>query len=107
MADRPMTTMSTTDVIELLLADHEEAKSLLGRFDHTERTERAAKAVADHDRDVHGRRARQRLCDAVHFGELTLGEPAALLDDHVPQRSSRTADAREPDVHETQHEVPE
>jgi len=42
MADRPMTTMSTTDVIELLLADHEEAKSLLGRFDHTERTERAA-----------------------------------------------------------------
>jgi hemerythrin superfamily protein len=42
MADRPMTTMSTTDVIELLLADHEEAKALLGRFDHTEPSERAA-----------------------------------------------------------------
>jgi hemerythrin superfamily protein len=34
--------MSTTDVIELLLADHEQAKALLGRFDHTEPTERAA-----------------------------------------------------------------
>jgi hemerythrin superfamily protein len=34
--------MSTTDVIELLLADHEEAKALLSRFDHTEPSERAA-----------------------------------------------------------------
>jgi hemerythrin superfamily protein len=42
MADRPMTTMSTTDVIELLLADHEQAKELLARFDHTEPSERAA-----------------------------------------------------------------
>jgi hemerythrin superfamily protein len=42
MADRPMTTMSTTDVIDLLLADHKEAKALMGRFDHTEPSERAA-----------------------------------------------------------------
>ena len=42
MADRPMTTMSTTDVVELLLADHEEAKALLGRFDHIAPTERAS-----------------------------------------------------------------
>jgi hemerythrin superfamily protein len=35
MADRPMTTLSTTDVIELLLADHEDAKALLDRFDAT------------------------------------------------------------------------
>ena len=42
MADRPMTTMSTTDVIDLLLADHEEAKALLERFHATEPSERAA-----------------------------------------------------------------
>jgi hemerythrin superfamily protein len=42
MADRPMTTMSTTDVIELLLADHQAAKALLGRFDHIGLTERPA-----------------------------------------------------------------
>jgi hemerythrin superfamily protein len=42
MADRPMTTMSTTDVIELLLADHQQAKALVGRFDNTEPSERAA-----------------------------------------------------------------
>jgi hemerythrin superfamily protein len=42
MADRPMTTLSTTDVIELLLADHEAAKVLLGRFDDVVPTERAA-----------------------------------------------------------------
>jgi hemerythrin superfamily protein len=34
--------MSTTDVIELLLADHEQAKALLGRFGDTEPTARAA-----------------------------------------------------------------
>jgi hemerythrin superfamily protein len=33
MADRPRTTMSTTDVIELLLVDHKQAKVLLERFD--------------------------------------------------------------------------
>jgi hemerythrin superfamily protein len=42
MADRPMTTMSTTDVVELLLADHAEAKALLGRFDQIAPTERAS-----------------------------------------------------------------
>src|ERR1700722_9744123 len=42
MADRPLTTMSTTDVVELLLADHEEAKALLGRFDHIAPLERAS-----------------------------------------------------------------
>jgi hemerythrin superfamily protein len=41
MDERPMTTMSTTDVIELLLSDHEEAKALLGRFDDIVPTERA------------------------------------------------------------------
>jgi hemerythrin superfamily protein len=41
MADRPMTTMSTTDVVELLLADHEEAKALLGRFEDVLPAERA------------------------------------------------------------------
>jgi hemerythrin superfamily protein len=34
--------MSTTDVIELLLADHEEAKALLGRFEQIGPTERAS-----------------------------------------------------------------
>ncbi len=42
MADRPMTTASTTDVVELLLADHEEAKSLLSRFEQIAPIERAA-----------------------------------------------------------------
>jgi hemerythrin superfamily protein len=42
MADRPRTTMSTTYIVDLLLADHEEAKALLGRFDHLAPTERAA-----------------------------------------------------------------
>jgi hemerythrin superfamily protein len=42
MADRPMTTMSTTDVVELLLADHEEAKALLARFDHIAPNDRAS-----------------------------------------------------------------
>jgi hemerythrin superfamily protein len=41
MADRPMTTMSTTDVIELLLADHDAAEALLGRFDDIVLAERA------------------------------------------------------------------
>jgi hemerythrin superfamily protein len=41
MADRPMTTASTTDVIELLLADHREARALLGRFEQIAMTERA------------------------------------------------------------------
>jgi hemerythrin superfamily protein len=36
-----MTTMSTTDVVELLLADHEKARTLLGRFDDIAPTERA------------------------------------------------------------------
>ena len=42
MDDRPMTTMSTTDVIELLLRDHEEARALLGRFEQLAPTERAS-----------------------------------------------------------------
>ena len=42
MDDRPMTTMSTTDVIELLLSDHEEAKTLLERFEQVAPTERAS-----------------------------------------------------------------
>ena len=37
MDDRPMTTMSTTDVIELLLSDHEEAKALLGVLNSSRR----------------------------------------------------------------------
>ena len=37
-----MTTMSTTDVVELLLADHEEAKALLARFDHIAPNDRAS-----------------------------------------------------------------
>jgi hemerythrin superfamily protein len=41
MADRPMTTMSNTDVIELLLADHGAAKALLGRFDDVVPAQRA------------------------------------------------------------------
>jgi len=41
MADRPMTTMSTVDVVELLLADHRKAKSLLGRFESVAPTERS------------------------------------------------------------------
>ncbi len=41
MADRPMTTSSTTDVVDLLLADHEEAKSLLCRFEQIAPGERA------------------------------------------------------------------
>jgi hemerythrin superfamily protein len=41
MADRPMTTMSTTDVVELLLADHEKAKVLLDRFDRLAPADRA------------------------------------------------------------------
>jgi hemerythrin superfamily protein len=42
MADRPMTTMSTVDVVELLLADHAKAKSLLDRFESIAATERSA-----------------------------------------------------------------
>jgi hypothetical protein len=41
MDERPMTTLSTTDVIELLLEDHEEAKALLGRFGDIAPAERA------------------------------------------------------------------
>lgn len=41
MADRPVTTMSTTDVVELLLADHEAAKALLSRFEGIAPTERS------------------------------------------------------------------
>jgi hemerythrin superfamily protein len=42
MADRPLTTMSTTDVVKLLLADHEKAKVLLTRFDHVAPSDRAS-----------------------------------------------------------------
>jgi hemerythrin superfamily protein len=50
MADRPLTTMSTTDVVELLLADHEEAKTLLSRFEDVappERTSYFCEVVTD------------------------------------------------------------
>jgi hemerythrin superfamily protein len=40
MVDRPMTTMSTIDIVDLLLADHEEAKALLGRFDQVGQADR-------------------------------------------------------------------
>ncbi len=33
MADRPKTTLSTTDIVELIGADHQAAKELLGRFE--------------------------------------------------------------------------
>jgi hemerythrin superfamily protein len=42
MDHRPLTTMSTTDVVALLIADHEKAKALLGRFDDVAPTERAS-----------------------------------------------------------------
>ncbi len=34
MADRPKTTLSTTDIVELIEADHRAAKELLGRFEN-------------------------------------------------------------------------
>jgi hemerythrin superfamily protein len=40
MDHRPLTTMSTTDVVELLLADHKKAKALLARFEDTAPTDR-------------------------------------------------------------------
>jgi hemerythrin superfamily protein len=41
MADRPMITISATDVVELLLVDHEAAKTLFGRFDDVAPIQRA------------------------------------------------------------------
>jgi len=42
MADRPMTTMSTTDVVELLLADDQQTKAILNRFEQIAPSERAS-----------------------------------------------------------------
>ena len=42
MTDRPPTTLSTTDIVQLLLTDHREAEELLGRFDGLSTSERAS-----------------------------------------------------------------
>jgi hemerythrin superfamily protein len=42
VTDRPPTTLSTTDVVQLLLTDHREAEKLLGRFDGLRPEDRAA-----------------------------------------------------------------
>jgi hemerythrin superfamily protein len=42
MTDRPPVTMSRTDIVELLLADHHDAEELLGRLESVASEERAA-----------------------------------------------------------------
>jgi len=42
MSDRPPTTLSTTDIVQLLLADHRDAGELLGRLDGLPPDERAS-----------------------------------------------------------------
>jgi hemerythrin superfamily protein len=42
VAYRPMTTMSTTDIVLLITADHRAAKDLLEKFEHVELEERAS-----------------------------------------------------------------